>query len=130
MASGSTTLVSTFPAAGAPVDLNQYHGGEWPNPLTSCDGYAPEFTGLPLLVITHVRGNTTATGAALSVDGQDLKVCAYGSTQYINTTDPPERYSSGLVGAQEIGRSLLSGYAAVFLIPKVPLTPKRHTRRA
>ncbi|GGL11384.1 hypothetical protein [Deinococcus radiotolerans] len=123
VAAGSTTLVSTFPAAGATVDLNQYHGGEWPNPLTSCDGYAPESTGLPLLVITHVRGDTTATGAALSVDGQDLEVCAYGSTQYVNTTDPPGRYSSGLVGAQEIGRSLLSGYGAVFLIPKVPLTP-------
>lgn len=112
----------TFPGNGQETDLAQYPGGEWPNPLTSCAGFDPRSTGLPLVVASRIFGDTTATDATLSVEGGgSVEVCAYGSTQYVNTTDAPGNYVGGPRSAQDIGRSILKGYGAVFVIPRAPL---------
>lgn len=112
----------TFPGNGRETDMGQYPGGEWPNPLTPCAGFDPRRTGLPLVASSRVHGDTTATDATLTLEGGGaLEVCAFGSTQYVNTTDSPGTYVGGPRSAQDIGRSILRGYGAVFVIPRSPL---------
>ncbi|MPY67712.1 CAP domain-containing protein [Deinococcus sp. SDU3-2] len=118
----------TFPGNGATTDLGRYNGGEWPDPLTACPEFQPGSTGLPLIVSTFSAVETTATEASLTVDGQAVPVCAYGSTQYVNTKDAPGNYVGGYRSAQDIGRSLLKSSGAVFVIPKQPLEPGRTYR--
>ncbi|WP_291432636.1 hypothetical protein, partial [Deinococcus sp.] len=65
--------------------------------------------------------DTTATLPSVQVGGKAVAVCAYGSTQYVNTTDPNGNYTSGPVSAQERGRSTLKGQEAVIVIPRTPL---------
>lgn len=101
-----------FPADGATMPMTRFSGGEWPNPLTACAGIDPAQAGQPLIAMGMVAGPSTATAAALSVDGQAVPVCAYGSTQYVNTTDPD---------AQATGRSIMEENGSAFVIPKVPL---------
>lgn len=115
----------TFPGNGATTDLGRYNGGEWPDPLTACPEFQPGSTGLPLIVATFSGGETTATGASLTVDGQSVPVCAYGSTQYVNTKDAPGNYVGGYRSAQDIGRSLLKSSGAVFVIPRTALEAGR-----
>ncbi|WP_158679964.1 hypothetical protein [Deinococcus sp. NW-56] len=105
--------------------LGRYNGGEWPDPLTACPEFQSGSTGLPLIVATFSAVETTATEASLTVDGQAVPVCAYGSTQYVNTKDAPGNYVGGYRSAQDIGRSLLKSSGAVFVIPKQPLEPGR-----
>lgn len=112
----------TFPGEGQTTVLLKYAGGEWPNPLTSCPGFNPAHTGLPLIVRSGVSGETTATEAQLTVDGTNVEVCAFGSTQYVNTVDAPGSYPDGIKPAQDVARSILRGYGAVVVIPKEPLT--------
>jgi hypothetical protein len=102
----------TFPAAQATTDLAAYSGGEWPDPLAPCPGYVSWDTGLPLVVETNQPGDTAAADARLQVDGQDVPVCAYGSTQYVKADDP---------ATQNYARNLLRGYGAVFVIPRTKL---------
>lgn len=116
-----TTQPVTFPGDGQTTFLLKYAGGEWPNPLTSCAGFDPAQTGLPLIVRSGVFGDTTATEAQLTVDGIGVEVCAFGSTQYVNTVDAPGSYPDGVKSAQDIARSILRGYGAVMVIPKAPL---------
>lgn len=112
-----------FPGNGATTDLSRYPGGEWPNPLTACPGLDARQVGLPIIAATLQAGDTTATEASLTVNGQSVPICAYGSTQYVNTTDAPGDYVGGPVSAQDIGRSILRSSGAVFLIPAQPLVP-------
>lgn len=111
----------TFPGAGTTTDLASYNGGEWPDPLTACPGFDARQAGLPLIAATFVPGETTATEASLTVAGQAVEVCAYGSAQYVNTKDQPGNYVGGPVTAQDTGRSLLRNSGAVFVIPAQPL---------
>ncbi|TSA81428.1 CAP domain-containing protein [Deinococcus detaillensis] len=111
----------TFPGDKATTDMSSYNGGEWPDPLTACPDLDPQKTGLPLIAATFISGATTATEATLASAGQDIPVCAYGSTQYANTKDKPGDYVGGPIGAQEMGRSILQRSGAVFMIPKRPL---------
>lgn len=113
----------TFPGNGATTDLASYNGGEWPDPLTACPGFDARQAGLPLIAATFESGETTATEASLTVAGQGVKVCAYGSAQYVNTKDQPGNYVGGPVTAQDLGRSLMRSSGAVFLIPAQPLKP-------
>lgn len=115
---GTNSTRMTFPAAGATTDFSRYSGAEWPNPLTSCPGFLSTEAGLPLLVATTPGADTAASGATLSVDGRALEVCAYGSTQYVNTTDAPGNYTGGPRSAQDIARSILKGQGGVVLIPR------------
>ncbi len=130
MGSGITSLFEerssarapmTFPGQGRATDLGRYNGGEWPNPLTPCPTSDPQQTGLPLIAATFERGDTVATEASLLTNGHAVPVCAYGSSQYVNAKDAVGNYEGGLISAQDIGRSILKGSGAVFIIPLQPL---------
>lgn len=112
----------TFPGAGTRTDLLQYAGGEWPDPLTPCAGFSAA-AGLPLIVTTTADTDTTVSQASVRVGGVPVEVCAYGSAQYVNTTDAPGNYTSGPAAAQDVGRRILKGSGAVFVIPREPLAP-------
>jgi hypothetical protein len=121
---GGAPTAGMFPGNGATTDLSTVSLGERPNPLASCSGFDPAVrAGLPLIVMTGTYGDTTASNATVTEDGQPLTVCAYGSTQYTNTIDPPLVYTTGPVSAQDVGRNILKGYGAVFIVPQKPLNP-------
>lgn len=123
---GGAAAPGMFPGNGATTDLSMVSLGERPNPLASCSAFDPAVrAGLPLVVTTGTYGDTTASSATVTEDGVPVPVCAYGSTQYTNTTDPPLVYVTGPVSAQDVGRSILKGYGAVFIVPQRPLNPSR-----
>jgi hypothetical protein len=115
----------TFPGNESTTDFFQYYGGEWPNPLTSCPNFDPKTTGLPIVIRSPNAMNTTVSNAQLSVDGQPLELCAFGSTQYSNSTDQPINYPDGPHSAEQIARDLLKGYGAAVLLPKAPFLPNK-----
>lgn len=117
---GNSAQTVHYPGDGAVTDLLSYGGGEWPDPLTPCAGFTGT-TGLPLFVMTTPGTETTATLPSVQVDGKAIPACAYGSAQYVNTTDSAGNYTGGPVSAQEIGRSILKAQGAVIVIPRTPL---------
>ncbi|GAA0514217.1 hypothetical protein [Deinococcus depolymerans] len=117
---GNSAQTVQYPGDGAVTDLLSYSGGEWPDPLTPCAGFTGT-TGLPLFVMTTPGTETTATLPSVQVGGKAVPACAYGSTQYVNTTDPAGNYTGGPVSAQETGRRILKGQGAVIVIPRTPL---------
>jgi hypothetical protein len=122
---GTGTLV-TFPGTGTTTDFLHYAGGEAPDPLTPCPGIDAQTAGLPLIAMLSTDVETTASQASLTVDGQAVPVCAYGSTQYTNALPAPISYLDGPVSQQDVGRRQLRGNGAVFMIPQQPLLPGRH----
>ena len=67
-----------FPGNGSNVPLTTYRGGEFPDPLQACSGYAAP-TGLPIFI--QVGGNvaTTAGAHALTGNGVPLEHCVIDS---------------------------------------------------
>jgi hypothetical protein len=85
--------------------------GEYPNPLTSCNGYKTP-TGLPLIVqvgsgdhVPHV------TRTSISEDERPLEHCVFDEGTYRN----------GNKVQQRLGRGILSARDAIVLIPRKPL---------
>jgi len=111
---GSTVLDTPieFPPDGSTVRLRQFHGNEWPDPLTSCNGYKPP-TGVPISVQLGSWVKATLASASVSVNGASIPVCGIDTTNYIN---PDNR-------TQEIGRNGLFEFGAVILVPRTPLPP-------
>jgi len=92
-----------FPGNGAIEPLTRYSGGEWPDPLQACSGYAVP-TGLPVFV--EVGGNvSTKAGTVHSFTGNGVSLahCVIDS-------------SNAALG------SYLSSRGGVIVIPKAPLT--------
>jgi hypothetical protein len=113
-----------FPGNATTTDLSVGSQGERPNPIASCPTFDPtQRTGLPLIVTTGTYADTTASNATITEDGQPVNVCAYGSTQYVNTSGGTINYTTGPVSEQDVGRSILKGYGAVFIVPQKPLNP-------
>lgn len=119
---GNSAQTLQYPGDGAVTDLLTYGGGEWPDPLTPCAGFTG-VTGLPLFVMSTPATETTATRPVVRVSGSAVAACAYGSAQYVNTTDAPGNYTGGPVSAQDMGRRILKGQGAVIVIPRDPLPP-------
>lgn len=103
------TRAVAFPPAGATVELAAV-GGEWPDPLASCPGYA-EPTGLPvtLQVGSSVRPHLAAH--SITLDGRPVEHCAFDADSYTNPDASVQSYA----------RNILLGYGAVVLIPRRPL---------
>lgn len=100
-----------WPGNGTTIPLNEYGGGESPDPLASCPGYTVP-SGLPL-IIQFGSGNTPAvTASAFSQNGQSLASCVFSGTTYTNPNS----------GAQSLGRSVLGARGAIVLIPRLPLS--------
>lgn len=100
-----------WPGHGTTQPLSRYTGGEYPNPLSSCRGYAAP-SGVPIIVQfpTAVRRPSVSFTAA---GGESLPACAVDATSYQN----PD------AGAETLGRSLLASDNVVLVIPKAPLAP-------
>jgi len=102
-----------YPGNGTTIGLRSYLGGEWPDPLTACPGYAAP-SGLPLILqigpgnlIPSVTAHSFMQGATA------LEHCVFDETNYTNPDS----------STQNTGRSILNSRDAIVLIPQAPLTP-------
>ncbi len=101
-----------FPPYGSITDL-EGATGEWPDPLSSCPGYA-EPTGLPISLQTaYFRPVKMKSFSLTRSDGAKLDACPIDAASYVNP-DPQ---------TQKRGRSILEAFGAVILIPREPLRP-------
>jgi FHA domain/Cysteine-rich secretory protein family len=113
-AGAAASLPIEFPADGGTVAIRSFEN-EWPNPLTSCPGYAQP-SGLAITLQlgdwldTHLGEYSVAR---VNADGSRsaVEACGIDSTSYSN----PDAYS------QELGRNVLKSYGTVVLIPRAPL---------
>jgi len=113
-AQAAGALPIEFPPEGATVALTSFNN-EWPDPRTSCPGYAPP-SGL---AITLQLGDWMESHlsqyslARVNADGSSTRVeaCGFDSTSYSN----PDAYS------QELGRNVLKSYGTAVVIPRAPL---------
>jgi uncharacterized protein YkwD len=110
--SSSVSYPVIWPDDGKSVELTQYWG-EYPDPLSSCDGYTAP-TGVPV-IIQIGSGNKTpkVTAHSFSSNGSNLAHCVIDETNYNN----PDSDSQKLV------RSVLDARDAIVIIPREPLTP-------
>ena len=101
-----------WPGDGATVPIGS-HWGEYPNPLSSCEGFTG-LTGLPILMQLG-QGDITPYLTAHSIqEGKTiLEHCIFDETSYQNSD----------TAAQELGRGILNARDAVVLIPRNPLKP-------
>jgi hypothetical protein len=105
-----------FPPDGATVGLQSYPGGEYPDPLTGCQGYkAP--TGAPISI---QLGEGYGPGGSLDVsshfvsrDGVEIETCLITADSY-NGSDARET-RIGKLGLESIGGAVI--------IPREPLAP-------
>lgn len=102
-----------YPAQGKVLPITMYSGGETPDPLSACPGYAAP-SGPPIIV-QFGSGFTSVNVTAHTFQQNAINVehCLYTETSYINP-DPDQ---------QSLGRSFLSSRDAVVIIPRAPLTP-------
>jgi hypothetical protein len=113
-APAAQALPIEFPPDGATVAFTSFNN-EWPDPRTSCPGYAPP-SGL---AITLQLGDWMESHlsqyslARVNADGSSTRVeaCGFDSTSYSN----PDAYS------QELGRNVLKSYGTAVVIPRAPL---------
>ncbi len=118
VARGQITIPTTitfpiaYPGDGKVINLRSFAGGEWPDPLASCPGYAAP-AGLPLILQIGPGNLTpTVTEHSLMQDTTPLEHCLFDETSYTNPDG----------STQNTGRSILNGRDAIVLIPKQPLT--------
>ncbi len=103
-----------FPPDGAEIDLRTFTN-EWPDPLTSCDGYAAP-TGLPitLTIGTFAPAKLDSFSVeSVSPDGATSKMeaCGFDASTYTN----PD------ANAQSAARGVLQANATVVVITRRPL---------
>jgi hypothetical protein len=100
-----------WPGDQSSLPLTTYWGGEYPDPLASCSGYAAP-TGLPIIVqLGEGFSVPQLTGASVTSGGVSLEACAFDETSYAN----PD------ANAQALGRAVLGIRNAVVIIPRQPL---------
>ncbi|HYK65792.1 MAG TPA: CAP domain-containing protein, partial [Patescibacteria group bacterium] len=101
------------PPDGATVKATAF-GGEWPNPVSSCPGYATASPAITLNLGVNVAAKisdahlTQTTGAAA---GTIVDTCSYDSDSYTN----PD------AGAQAQGREVLRSFGEVVMMVRDPL---------
>jgi len=100
-----------FPADGGQTWLRLHYGGEWPDPLSSCPGYATP-AGPPLIVQLG-SGNLVplVTDHGFYQEGVSLPHCVFDETNYSNSS----------LSTQNSGRAILNSRDAVVLMPRDPL---------
>ena len=113
-AGAAASLPIEFPPDDGTVGIRSFEN-EWPDPLTSCPGFAPP-SGL---AITLQLGNwvDTRSGeysvARVNDNGAHtpIEACGFDSNSYSN----PDAYS------QEVGRNVLKSNGTVVIVPRTPL---------
>jgi hypothetical protein len=102
-----------FPPASIAFPSHTYHGGEYPDPLTSCPGYsAPTGNVIVLQLGAPTEGeDVKISSSSISEGGSQLESCAFDATSYANPDG----------SQQKRARQILHQYGAVVVIPKSPL---------
>lgn len=107
-----------YPPNGASVARAELTA-EWPDPLTSCPGYASP-AGLPISLQLGPRTTPIVTSSTLTLDADPLvpvEACTIDANSYRNSDS----------ATQTVGRDLLREYGAVIIVPRQPLTAGRYT---
>ncbi len=101
-----------FPSAGAKIRLVAFTADEmkWPDPLTSCPGYAPP-VGYPITLQLGAGTPAKLEYSQLLTQGLEAPTCGFDSSSYTNP-DPV---------AQARARKELAHFGAIVLIPRQPL---------
>lgn len=109
-----------FPGEGATTTLVAFNGGEFPDPLASCEGYeAP--TGAPIYLQLGAGDVIPTVGThILTVDGKRAEHCIFDETSYRN----PDIYE------EAVGRVILDMRDAIVILPRSPLPPDALIRLA
>ncbi len=114
------TAPTFFPGDGSvlPIAEQSYRGGESPDPLSPCPGYAGSTinTGTPIFVLLPQAPTAATLTATVETNNATVDSCAYDETSYTNSDGP----------SQDLGRNVLAGRHQVVVIPKDPLTPGAH----
>ena len=101
------------PPDGATVKLPTF-GGEWPNPVSSCRGYAQSAQAITIQLGTHVAaklGDASLTQTTGDAKGTRVATCVYDSDSYTNPDS----------GGQAKGREVLEGFGEVVMMVRDPL---------
>ncbi len=98
-----------FPADGSTIALKTA-GGEWPDPLSSCPGYALP-TGPPITLQLGSWYQPKMSAFSIKRDGTEVAACGFDANSYAN----PD------FAVQQTGRGVLRDYGAVVVIPREPL---------
>lgn len=104
----SITFPVMYPSDNKTIALNGYYGGESPNPLSACAGYAAP-TGLP--IILQIGGGSVTpnvTAHSFKQGSTELEHCIYDETNYTNSAS----------SHQNLGRNVLGARDAIVLIPR------------
>jgi uncharacterized protein YkwD len=104
--SSRITSPIVWPGGGSGVPQTSYTGGEWPDPLTPCAGYAAP-TGLPIVIL----GGGDLTAHSLTAGGAPVEHCAYDADGYRNPDASTRDYA----------RRGMASRGAVFIVPRQPL---------
>ena len=102
--------VVEFPPANSTFPLAAFSTGELPNPLASCPGYTAP-TGFPITLQLGGPAAVKLDSGTITSDGQPIATCAFDATSY-RGPDETQTYA---------GRSVLTAFGAVVLIPKARL---------
>lgn len=106
--SPAVTFPVMYPSDNKTIALNGYYGGESPNPLSACAGYAAP-TGLP--IILQIGGGSVTpnvTAHSFKQGSTELEHCIYDETNYTNSAS----------SHQNLGRNVLGARDAIVLIPR------------
>jgi uncharacterized protein YkwD len=99
-----------FPPDGATVSLRTFNR-EWPDPLSSCPGYARP-SGLPITLSLGAFQQVKLDKFSVKrADGDVVEACGFDSTSYVN----PDPFT------QQAARNVLRGHGAVVIVPRAPL---------
>jgi len=104
-----------WPAEGKTLDILNFTGREYPDPLAGFPGVTGP-TGCPLYLIRG-SGSTVPAVTAFSLTRAGVgaqEVLEIDETNYTHPTDPD---------AQSLGRLILKARNAIVLIPRAPLVP-------
>lgn len=100
-----------FPPDGSRVGFAAYQSDEWPDPLTSCQGYTAP-TGLPITLELGRWLMANVSDYSLKTGGRTLDSCVFDASTYVN---PDEN-------TQSLAREILKDWGTAVLIPRQPLT--------
>jgi hypothetical protein len=125
-----TTFPIVWPGDGTEIDVLQYDGNEFPQPVSHCEGagwpipprgmaHAIRF-GTPIYVLYGDGSVTPAVAGSTLTRRSDMALldhCRFDETDYVNTVDD----ATG--AAEALGRAILGFRDCVVIVPRDPLTP-------
>jgi uncharacterized protein YkwD len=108
-----------YPPRGASIPAIGFEA-EWPNPLTSCPGYAAADAGLPVTIQLGPLVSPGLSRMSVSLNGATpvaIETCVFDANTYTNPDEPTQR----------LGRDILSNYGAIVIIPRRQMGPGVYT---